>query len=337
MSSAEHKTIVVTGAAGFIGYHAASHLLRKGFAVTGVDSLNDYYDPRLKRARIEQLANSTDFAFRHLDLADRTTTEALFADLRPTHVLHLAAQPGVRHSIDHPHVYNDSNATAFLNVLEGCRHAETQHLTYASSSSVYGNSPETPYRVGDAVDRPISLYAATKRANELTAHAYSHLYGLAVTGLRFFTVYGPWGRPDMAVFLFTEAIKAGRPINVFNHGDMRRDFTYVDDIVEAACRVLLSQQARGRADNGGEGEAPYRLYNIGNNRPEVLGELIATLEELIGRQAVRRDCDMQPGDVYQTYADTAPLERDFSFKPSTPLRQGLKRFVEWHDVYAGRD
>ncbi|MEZ5811372.1 MAG: NAD-dependent epimerase/dehydratase family protein [Rhizobiaceae bacterium] len=335
MSNAEHGTILVTGAAGFIGFHAASRLLQEGFTVAGVDSLNDYYDPRLKRARLEQLAMSTDFAFRHLDLADRAATEALFADLRPSHVLHLAAQPGVRYSIDHPHAYHDGNATAFLNVLEGCRHAGTAHLTYASSSSVYGNNPKTPYRVGDPVDRPISLYAATKRANELTAYAYSHLFGLTVTGLRFFTVYGPWGRPDMAVFLFTEAIKAGRPINVFNHGDMRRDFTYVDDIVEATCRVLLSPQAPARADNGGEGETPYRLYNIGNNRPEVLGDLIAALEDLIGRRAVRRECDMQPGDVHQTFADTGPLERDFGFRPSTPLREGLKRFLLWHDAYAG--
>lgn len=326
-------TILVTGAAGFIGFHTVQKLLARGHTVTGVDSLNDYYDPALKRARLRELVAASGFAFRQLDLADRAATEMLFDELRPSHVLHLAAQPGVRYSIDHPHVYNDSNSTAFLNVLEGCRHCGTGHLVYASSSSVYGNNPNTPYRVGDPVDRPISLYAATKRANELSAHAYSHLYGLAVTGLRYFTVYGPWGRPDMAVFLFTEAIKAGKPINVFNHGDLRRDFTYVDDIAEGTCRALLSPQAAATADNGSIGDLPYRLYNIGNHKPEILGELIEMLEDLIGRKAIRNEIGMQPGDVYQTFADTAPLERDFGYKPSTPLSEGLRRFVEWHNGY----
>lgn len=327
------RKVLVTGAAGFIGFHAAMKLLGEGCSVAGVDSLNDYYDPQLKRARVEALCAHSGFEFELLDLSDGTAVRKLFSDLHPSHVLHLAAQPGVRHSIDHPHAYNDSNATAFLNVLEGCRHSVVTHLVYASSSSVYGNSPHTPYRVGDPVDQPISLYAATKRANELTAHAYSHLYEMAVTGLRYFTVYGPWGRPDMAVFLFTEAIKAGRPINVFNHGDLRRDFTYVDDIAESTCRVLLSPQAPASTDNGAQGELPYRLYNIGNNKPEVLGDLISDLEDIIGVKAIRNNCDMQPGDVYQTFADTAPLERDFGFKPSTPLVDGLKRFVEWHDQY----
>ncbi len=329
------KTILVTGSAGFIGARVTEMLLRTGLRVTGVDNLSAYYDPGLKRARLKRLQQFDAFSFCELDLAARNASETLFAELMPSHVLHLAAQPGVRYSIDHPHVYNDSNATAFLNVLEGCRHSGARHLVYASSSSVYGNSRRTPYRVGDDADHPISLYAATKRANELTAHAYSHLYGLATTGLRYFTVYGPWGRPDMAVYLFTEAIKAGRPINVFNHGDLRRDFTYVDDIAEGTSRVLLNPQAAARDDNGATGNLPYRLYNIGNNKPEILGELISALEELIGRKAIRNECDMQPGDVYQTYADTAPLERDFGFKPATPLREGLKRFVEWHDGYSG--
>ena len=331
----KEQPILVTGAAGFIGFHSAIRLLQAGRKVTGVDNLNAYYDPGLKRARLDQLRRFEGFSFRELDLAGTSVTEDLFAELAPEYVLHLAAQPGVRYSIDHPHAYIDSNSAAFLNVLEGCRHSGVKHLVYASSSSVYGNSVKTPYRVGDAVDQPISLYAATKRANELTAYAYSHLYGLTVTGLRYFTVYGPWGRPDMAVYLFTEAIKAGRPINVFNRGDLRRDFTYVDDITEGTCRVLLNPQAAARADNGAAGDLPYRLYNIGNNSPEILGELISALEDLIGREALRNECDMQPGDVHQTFADTAPLERDFGFKPATPLREGLKRFVEWHNGYAG--
>ena len=323
----------MTGVAGFIGFHCASHLLSDGAEIVGVDNLNDYYDPALKRARLERLVNRRGFAFHQLDLANREATENLFDAISPGRVLHLAAQPGVRHSIEHPHAYNDANSTAFLNVLEGCRHAKAGHLVYASSSSVYGDNPRAPCKIGDNVDHPISLYAATKRANELSAHAYCHLYGFAVTGLRYFTVYGPWGRPDMAVFLFTEAIKAGRPIDVFNGGDLKRDFTYVDDIVEGTCRVLLRPQAEGREDNGVGGNLPYRLYNIGNNRPEVVGRLIETLEELIGRDAVCNNMSMQPGDVYRTYADTAPLERDFGFKPSTSLRDGLRRFVEWHNSY----
>ena len=324
---------MVTGAAGFIGFHNANRLLGSGYQVVGVDNLNDYYDPALKQARLAELKGTADFTFHQVDLADQDATATVFDHAKPTHVLHLAAQPGVRYSIDHPHAYNASNCTAFLNVIEGCRHARTEHLVYASSSSVYGNSPNTPYRVGDPVEHPISLYAATKRSNELTAHAYSHLYGLVVTGLRYFTVYGPWGRPDMAVYLFTEAIKAGRPINVFNKGDLRRDFTYIDDITHGTCEVLLSPQAAACIDNGSVGDLPYRLYNIGNNRPEVLGKLITTLEEIIGRKAIRNEVGMQPGDVFQTYADTAPLERDFGFKPSTPLEAGLKRFVDWHDRY----
>ncbi len=335
MNDPNTPKILVTGAAGFIGFHTVSQLLERGAEVIGVDNLNDYYSPRLKRDRLAKLQERNRFSFRELDLAVRTEAEAVFAESNPTHVLHLAAQPGVRHSIDHPHAYNDANATAFLNVLEGCRHGGVSHLVYASSSSVYGNKPETPYKVGDAVDQPISLYAATKRANELTAHAYSHLYGLTVTGLRYFTVYGPWGRPDMAVYLFTEAIKAGRAIDVFNNGDLRRDFTFVDDIAQGTCRVLLSPQAEAREDNCPAPNLPYRLYNIGNNRPEVLATLIETLEELIGRKALKNNLGMQPGDVYQTFADIAPLKRDFGFEPATQLRDGLRQFVAWHDAYSG--
>lgn len=335
MTGNDETRILVTGAAGFIGYHTVQNLLARGHSVTGIDSLNDYYDPTLKRARLNQLSKTNGFTFHKIDLSDRASAQALFGELGPSHVLHLAAQPGVRYSIDHPHAYNDSNSTAFLNVLEGCRHSKTRHLVYASSSSVYGNSPNTPYKVGDPVDHPISLYAATKRANELAAHAYCHLYGLPVTGLRYFTVYGPWGRPDMAIFLFAEAIKAGNPINVFNHGDLRRDFTYVDDIAEGTCRALLSPQAPATDDNGSVGDLPYRLYNIGNHKPEVLGDLITTLEQLIGQTAKRNETGMQPGDVYQTFADVVPLARDFGFKPSTPLAEGLKRFVEWHNDYNG--
>ncbi|MEX0344181.1 MAG: SDR family NAD(P)-dependent oxidoreductase [Rhizobiaceae bacterium] len=335
--SDQHKArILVTGAAGFIGFHTVSRLLEQGADVIGVDSLNDYYSPELKRARLALLESKARFSFVKLDLSDRSGTEALFSDVNPAKVLHLAAQPGVRYSIDHPHAYNDANSTAFLNVLEGCRHRNIDHLVFASSSSVYGNNPDTPYRVGDPVDRPISLYAATKRSNELVAHAYCHLYGFPVTGLRYFTVYGPWGRPDMAVYLFTEAIKAGLPIDVFNRGNLKRDFTYVDDVAEGTCRVLLSPQADAQNDNGAVPGHPYRLYNIGNHRPEMLETLIGTLEDLIGRKAIRNDRGMQAGDVYQTFADISPLTRDFGFEPKTPLRDGLRQFVDWHDFHHGK-
>ncbi|MGN6551303.1 MAG: NAD-dependent epimerase/dehydratase family protein [Pararhizobium sp.] len=323
-------TILVTGVAGFIGYHVARRLFDLGYAVVGVDSMNAYYDPALKEARLAELRKLEGFRFERVDLADRAACEALFTELRPEGVVHLAAQPGVRYSIDHPHAYGESNLTAFLNVLEGARHNGCRHLVYASSSSVYGMGKELPYSTDQNVDRPVSLYAATKKANELMAHAYSHLYRIPMTGLRFFTVYGPWGRPDMAVWSFTEAIKAGRPIKVFNHGDMRRDFTYIDDIAEGVVRVLAGPPA----DDGAG--APSRLYNIGNNRPEPLLGLIETLERLIGRPAKRKLLPMQPGDVYETYADISALERDFGFKPATPLETGLARFVAWHDAYAGR-
>lgn len=326
----EGGTVLVTGSAGFIGFHTARRLLGLGYDVVGVDNLNAYYDVALKEARLSELDGEERFRFERIDLSDRDACAKLFETVRPAGVVHLAAQPGVRYSIDHPHVYADSNLTGFLNVLEGVRHAKCRHLVYASSSSVYGLGRELPYSVGQDVDRPISLYAATKKANELMAHSYAHLYRTPMTGLRFFTVYGPWGRPDMAVYSFTEAIKAGRPIKVFNNGDMRRDFTYVDDIVEGVVRVLAAPPA-----DDGEA-APYRLYNIGNSRPEGLLHMIETLERLIGRKAEKVFLPMQPGDVYETYADISDTTRDFGFEPTTSIETGLAKFVEWHDAYTRR-
>lgn len=325
------KKVLVTGAAGFIGFHYARRLCEAGHEVIGLDSLNDYYDPALKRARLAQLAPSGNFRFVKLDLADRAGIEALFAGERPQIVVNLAAQAGVRYSIKNPQAYVDSNLQGFINVLEGCRHHGVEHLIYASSSSVYGANVKTPFAVSDNVDHPVSLYAATKKANELMAHTYAHLYGLPCTGLRFFTVYGPWGRPDMAYFSFTKAILEGRAIDVYNNGDMMRDFTYIDDITEAMVRLLERAPAAGDCPSG----APWRLYNIGNNRPEKLMDFIAILEEETGRTAVRNFLPMQPGDVYATYADTDDLARDTGFKPGTPLREGLRRFVAWYRDYYG--
>jgi UDP-glucuronate 4-epimerase len=327
MQRLEAGEILVTGAAGFVGFHVVRRLHELGYRVTGVDNLNSYYDVRLKEARLAELRHLPEFRFEKLDLADGDACAALFERARPQGVVHLAAQPGVRYSIDNPLAYGDRNLTAFLNILEGVRHGKCRHLVYASSSSVYGLGRDLPYSVDQNVDKPISLYAATKKANELMAHAYSHLYRVPMTGLRFFTVYGPWGRPDMAVYSFTEAIKAGRPINVFNNGDMRRDFTYIDDIVEGVVRVLA-----GPPEDDGK-EAPYRLYNIGNSRPEGLLHLIETLERLIGRPAEKNFLPMQPGDVYETYADISALNRDFGFEPTTSIEEGLAKFVEWHDGY----
>lgn len=330
--------VLVTGAAGFIGHHLAERLLAAGVPVHGIDNLSDYYDVRLKEARLEQLRGRNGFAFERLDLADREGTEALFARLRPAHVVHLAAQAGVRYSIENPRAYGDANLSGFLNVLEGCRAAEVRHLVYASSSSVYGGNTKVPFSVHDGADHPVSLYAATKRSNELMAHAYSHLYGLPATGLRFFTVYGPWGRPDMAVFKFTQAILAGQPIQVFNRGDMERDFTYVDDIVEGVARIVPHLPApdpdfdTNRPDPA-TSWAPHRLYNIGNHRRERLGNMIATLERLLGRKADRQLVAMQPGDVKATWADVSDLEAAVGFAPDTPLETGLRRFVEWYREY----
>ena len=325
--------VLVTGAAGFIGFHVSRALLAQGVRVTGLDNLNDYYDPALKRARLGLLEREPGFAFVQADLADAAAVNAAFAACRPAAVVHLAAQAGVRYSIENPRAYIESNVVGFFNVLEACRHsgeiagAPVRHLLYASSSSVYGNRREGPFSVEDDVSRPVSLYAATKKSDELMAYTYAHLYGIPATGLRFFTVYGPWGRPDMAYYSFTEKIFAGEPIRVFNHGDMLRDFTYIDDIVAFVLRVLACPP---------EGEDPARLYNIGNSHPERLSDFIAALEQALGREAQKEYLPMQPGDVYQTSADVGPLERDFGFRPDTPIAEGLSRFAAWYRGYTGR-
>ena len=320
------RAILVTGAAGFIGFHAARQLLAEGRDVLGLDSLNDYYDPALKRSRLDLLRADRRFSFVHANLADRPAMNALFAKHRFATVVHLAAQAGVRYSIDHPHAYADANLEGFLNVLEGCRHHGCGHLVYASSSSVYGANTKLPFSVDDKTDHPISLYAATKKANELIAHSYSHLYRLPVTGLRFFTIYGPWGRPDMAIFMFTKAILAGAPIKLFNHGKMRRDFTYVDDVTSAVMR-LVDQPPR---DAGQAAGAPAKVYNVGNNHPEDLMHVIAVLERELGRAAVREMLPMQPGDVPETFADVTELMRDTGFRPQTSIEDGLRAFVAWY-------
>jgi UDP-glucuronate 4-epimerase len=327
------RPVLVTGAAGFVGRVVADRLLAAGLPVVGLDNLNDYYDPTLKRERLATLEGRPGFRFVKADLADRAAMAAVFAEGRFETVVHLAAQAGVRYSIENPHAYADSNLTGFLNVLEGCRHVGARHLVYASSSSVYGGNRKLPFATGDGVDHPVSLYAATKKANELMAHTYSHLYGLPTTGLRFFTVYGPMGRPDMAYFKFAEAIAAGRPITVFNDGDMSRDFTYVDDVVDSLLRLLPLPPS---ADPAADGEthparswAPYRVFNIGAKRPEHLMTMIGTLERLMGREAEKRFLPMQPGDVQSTSADVADLEALVGARETTPLEEGLSRFVAW--------
>ena len=328
-------TILVTGAAGFIGYHVAERLLARGDTVVGLDNLNAYYDVSLKEARLARLAARPGYRFAKLDLADRDGVAALFARDRPTRVVHLAAQAGVRYSLENPHAYVDSNVAGFVNILEGCRHSGVEHLVYASSSSVYGGNTRMPFSEHDNIDHPVSLYAATKKANELMAHTYSHLFRLPTTGLRFFTVYGPWGRPDMALFLFTRAILDGRPIDVFNNGHMVRDFTYVDDIVEGVIRVLDRPAEPNPAFDSAEPDpgtsnAPYRVFNIGNSRPTPLADYIGALEEALGRKAERNYLPMQPGDVPATAANTDELDAWVGFKPATPVREGVRRFVEWY-------
>jgi UDP-glucuronate 4-epimerase len=316
--------ILVTGAAGFIGFHVARQLLAEGHDVVGLDSLNDYYDPALKRSRLDILRADRRFNFVHANLADRAAVNALFATHRFATVIHLAAQAGVRYSIDHPHAYADANLEGFLNVLEGCRHHDCRHLIYASSSSVYGANTKLPFSVDDRADHPISLYAATKKANELMAHSYSHLYRLPTTGLRFFTIYGPWGRPDMAIFLFAKAIMEGSPIKLFNHGKMRRDFTYVDDVTRVMLRLI------DRIPDTGPDAAPAKVYNVGNHKPEELMQVVALLERELGREAVKEMLPMQPGDVPATYADVADLMRDVGFRPETPIASGIRDFVAWY-------
>ena len=330
--------VLVTGVAGFIGFHVARRLLERGDTVVGIDNVNTYYDVRLKQARLALLSGHEGFSFLQLNLADRDGMTEVLSRQRPQRVVHLAAQAGVRHSLTHPHAYIESNLVGFLHILEGCRYTQVEHLVYASTSSVYGANTKMPFSVHDNVDHPVSLYAASKKANELMAHTYSHLYGLPTTGLRFFTVYGPWGRPDMALFLFTRAILAGEPIDVFNYGKMRRDFTYIDDIVEGVVRVLdtLPQPNpawSGLAPDPGTSKAPYRLYNIGNNQPVELLHFIEVLETCLGRKAEKRLLPLQAGDVPETYADVDDLIRDVGFRPATPLSVGIARFVEWYRAF----
>lgn len=335
-----HK-ILVTGAAGFIGYHTCEKLLASGKVVVGIDNLNDYYEVSLKEARLGRLQTKENFTFFRLDIAERKGIEQLFASHHFDTVIHLAAQAGVRYSIENPHAYIDSNLVGFINILEGCRHHQVQHLTYASSSSVYGANTTLPFSIHDNVDHPLSLYAATKKANELMAHTYSNLYGLATTGLRFFTVYGPWGRPDMALFLFTDAIINGRPIDVFNHGQMQRDFTYIDDIVEGVIRVAahpaqINPSWSGDNPDPGSSFAPWRVYNIGNHSPVELLHFIRTIEDKLGRKAQLNLLPLQPGDVPATCADVADLMKDVDFMPATSIEVGIGHFIDWYRCYYQR-
>jgi UDP-glucuronate 4-epimerase len=330
--------VLLTGAAGFIGFHVAQRLLADGHHVLGLDNLNEYYDPTLKQARLDQLTPHAAFTFERLDVSDRAGMAELFRRHRPARVVHLAAQAGVRYSLRNPHAYVDANLVGFLNVLEGCRHHAVEHLVFASSSSVYGANTRLPFSVHDNVDHPLSLYAATKKANELMAHTYAHLYGLPCTGLRFFTVYGPWGRPDMALFLFAQAILEDRPIDVFNEGRMQRDFTYVDDIVEGLVRVLAKPPApdptwSGEHPDPGTSRAAYRIYNIGNDRPVELLRFIEVLEQCLGKRARKNLLPMQPGDVPATRADVTDLVRDVGYRPHTTVEEGVARFVSWYREY----
>ncbi|MAK92323.1 MAG: capsular biosynthesis protein CpsI [Oleibacter sp.] len=331
--------ILITGAAGFIGAFTSKQFVEQGHEVIGIDNLNDYYDVSLKHGRLEWLNQLDGFQFIQVELADRAAVEAVFDNHEFDRVVHLAAQAGVRYSISNPHAYVDSNLIGFVNILEACRHNEIEHLVYASSSSVYGLNTHIPYSTSDRVDHPVSLYAATKKSNELMAHTYSHLYGLPTTGLRFFTVYGPWGRPDMAYFSFTHDILAGKTINVFNHGKMQRDFTYIDDIVEGVTRITqkIPQGVAGWTPESGDASrssAPYKIYNIGNHNSVELGTFIKTIEQALGKEADKNYMEMQPGDVLATYANVDDLSADVGFAPNTPLSDGIGKFVEWYrDFY----
>lgn len=330
--------VLVTGAAGFIGFHLSRRLIADGHTVIGIDNLNDYYSVQLKTDRLKQLESCAGFRFERMDLADAEALESLFAQERFTHVVNLAAQAGVRYSLENPKSYVQSNLVGFANLLECCRHGAIEHLVFASSSSVYGLNTSMPFSVRDNVDHPVSLYAASKKSNELMAHAYSHLFRIPCTGLRFFTVYGPWGRPDMALFLFTQAILAGKPINVFNEGKMRRDFTYIDDIIEGVVRVMRRPPVENRhwnaaTPNPGTSSAPWRVYNIGNNNTVELGQFIDTLEQELGRKAIRSLMPMQPGDVEATWADVDDLVADTGFSPSTTVENGIRAFVKWYRAY----
>ena len=336
----QFKRVFVTGAAGFIGFHLSRRLLKEGCHVTGIDNLNHYYDVGLKEARLEKLTPLENFSFFKTDLSDREGLKKVFKNREFDVVVNLAAQAGVRYSIENPHAYIDSNIVGFVNLLECCRHNDVKHLVFASSSSVYGANTKMPFSVHHNVDHPVSLYAATKKANELMAHTYSHLYGLCCTGLRFFTVYGPWGRPDMALFLFTKAILEKKPIKVFNHGRMQRDFTYIDDIIEGVVRIMgrlpePDPTWSGDDPDPGTSYNRYKIYNIGNNNPVELMEFINTIEKVLGRKAKKEFLDLQPGDVPATYADIDDLIKDVGFKPKTPIETGIKRFVSWYKEYYG--
>lgn len=335
------RTILVTGAAGFIGFHFAQRLLQAGFRVVGLDVMNDYYSVQLKKDRLKLLHSDPNFQFESFDIADATKLDDLFARSKFDRVVHLAAQAGVRYSLDNPRAYIDANLVAFMNILESCRHHKIAHLLYASSSSVYGANTSVPFSVHHNVDHPVSLYAATKKANELMAHTYSHLFRLPTTGLRFFTVYGPWGRPDMALFKFTKAILEGKPIDVYNHGKMRRDFTYVDDITAAMERLMdhiatPDPNWTGADPDPSSSNAPYRLYNIGNNQPVELSRFVELIEEVIGIPAIKNYMSMQLGDVPETYADVDALQQAVNFKPSTDLKRGIEKFVAWYKEYHGK-
>ena len=332
------KPVLITGAAGFIGYHVARALAAAGNNVVGLDNINAYYDPTLKQARLKQLASFPNFRFVKMDLTDRKAIASLFSDNQFPLVVHLAAQAGVRHSLIDPQAYVDANLSGFANILEGCRHHGCEHLVFASSSSVYGANTKLPFSVRDSADHPISLYAATKKANEALAHAYSHLYRLPATGLRFFTVYGPWGRPDMMMYIFASAIMEGRPIRVFNFGDIRRDFTYIDDVSEAVLRIVQRVPAPDPSWSGDKPDpassaAPWRLYNIGNNQPVEIMRVVELLENELGRKAVKELVPMQPGDLPETYADIDDLIRHIGFRPKVPLEEGVRRFVAWYRDY----
>jgi UDP-glucuronate 4-epimerase len=336
----EYKRVLVTGAAGFIGFHLARRLLKDGCQVVGLDNMNPYYEVALKEARLEVLESESNFTFFKLDLSDRRQLEDIFGEIGFDAVVNLAAQAGVRYSIENPYAYVDSNLVGFVNILECCRHNQVKHLVFASSSSVYGANTKMPFSVHHNVDHPVSLYAATKKANELMAHTYSHLYRLPCTGLRFFTVYGPWGRPDMALFLFTRAILEGQPINVFNHGKMQRDFTYIDDIIEGVVRVMgrlpeANPKWSGDSPDPGTSPAPYKVYNIGNNHPIELTKFIKVIEDILGKKAHMEFMDLQPGDVVATYADVDDLIDDVGFKPETPIEVGIKHFVQWFKGFYG--
>ena len=340
MTDHDSRAVLVTGAAGFIGYHLAERLLADGWRVVGLDNLNDYYDPELKQARLARLEGREGFTFARIDLADREEMESLFSAHNFDTVVNLAAQAGVRYSIENPHSYVDSNLVGFLHILEGCRHSGVGHLVYASSSSVYGANTTMPFSVHDNVDHPMSLYAATKKANELMAHTYSNLYGLPTTGLRFFTVYGPWGRPDMALFKFTRKILAGEPIDVFNYGNHRRDFTYIDDIIEGVVRVMArpaqsNESWSGDRPDPATSRAPWRVYNIGNSQPVELMRYIEVIEDCLGSKAEKNLLPLQPGDVPDTYADVEALTSEVDYKPDTPIEEGVAAFIEWYREYYG--